>query len=698
MNLFALAGISCAISCLVLGVLALSFGRTTLHRILFAFNIAVAVWGLGLFMVGVADTVAASITGWKAAHLGGFFVGVLFYHMVCVLTGIERRKLLWLGYAQGIVFNILSFSTDKVFNKVRDSFGLLYNDVTPLLFVAIGFYLFYIVLSYVELTKFLKKTKGYKRTQTLYVIFGFMFGFLGGTSTFIPEFGIDFVYPFGNFGITFYCFVVSYAILRYRLMDIHVAIKKGMVYSLSAGILTTLFVLMILTMTRFLSDMAGVNSFRITAVAAFVIAISFHPLRDRVQRLVDKKFYKRTYDYYSTIQQVSSTLASTFSKENVLKFIGNILYEVLGLETVTVLAYMPADGSFEKAYRISGESSLQPDKGNGDNPLPVLHKDSEAVKILSMTKEIIIKDELPLFEDLYGKATEEALSSDLEKFEAGAMMPVFLDGKLSYIIMLGEKLSGDMFTTEDIKLLSTIADQMSIALKNAEFYAGKMKTERLASIGMMSATFAHEIRNPLTSLKTFAQLMPEKYNDKEFRTTFSKIVEGEIEKIDTLIGDLLDFSSDKKSSRVNDFNIVELVDETLEYIIGKVGTQAEVIEVFRLYHDNVIDMAGDAAKLKQAFGIIIMNGFQAMHGTGKLKIEVKRNGGSIDVDVTDTGEGIPHEDISKIFDPFVTTKEMGVGLGLAITKRIIEDHEGKIYVRSRVSEGSTFTITLPMKK
>ena len=234
-------------------------------------------------------------------------------------------------------------------------------------------------------------------------------------------------------------------------------------------------------------------------------------------------------------------------------------------------------------------------------------------------------------------------------------------------------------------------------MKNAQFYGNKVQTERLASIGMMSATFAHEIRNPLTSLKTFAQLMPEKYNDPEFRDTFSKIVEGEIEKIDTLIGDLLDFSTEKKSARVNDFNIVELVDETLGYIKGKVGPQKKNIDVVRLYHENVIDMSGDATKLKQAFGIIITNGYQAMNGNGKLTIDIRKNSEGVDVAISDTGKGIRHEDISKIFDPFVTTKEMGVGLGLAITKRVIEDHEGKIHVRSRLAEGTTFTVSLPVK-
>jgi signal transduction histidine kinase len=285
----------------------------------------------------------------------------------------------------------------------------------------------------------------------------------------------------------------------------------------------------------------------------------------------------------------------------------------------------------------------------------------------------------------------------MEKFDAAAMLPGFVDGKLSFITVLGDKLSGDMFNIEDINLLSTIAEQTATAVKNAQFYGNKVQTERLASIGMMSATFAHEIRNPLTSLKTFVQLMPEKYNDPEFRDTFSKIVEGEIEKIDTLIGDLLDFSTEKKSTRLNDFNIVELVDETLDYIKGKVDSQKKDIDIVRLYHENVINMSGDATKLKQAFGIIITNGYQAMNGSGKLTIDIRKNAESVDVAISDTGEGIRHEDISKIFDPFVTTKEMGVGLGLAITKRVIEDHEGKVHVRSRLAEGTTFTVSLPVK-
>jgi len=698
MNAFAIAGLILGITSSCLALIVFLYGRTKLHRIWAFFNIAVAIWGFGCFMVGQAGNAAAALVTWKFAHIGGIFVGVLFYQMVCEFCELNRRRSIVAAYAVGIVFLFLNLATDLLINKIRYVFNsLYYNDANALFSVLVFLWLFIVAWSFAELIRYLPKTKGIKRTQTIYIITGFLVGFLGGTSTFFPEFHIDFLYPFGNFTIPIYCLISTYAILRYRLMDINLVFKKGIVYSLSAGILTCVFLLIILTMTRLFSDMVDVNSFQITAVAAIIIAVLFNPLKNSIQRLVDKKFYKRSYDYYSTIKHVSSTLASMFNRNNIFKFIGDTVYEILGLEGVYVLAAVPAEGIYEAVYHISKDGGSSMNALTENNGKFNIDEKSEALKIFDKSRDLIVKDELPLLEEKFGLDVVEEIRKDMEKFKGEVLIPIFVDSKLSFLIVLGEKLSGDMFTNEDINMLSTISDQMVISLKNAQLYSGKVQTERLASIGMMSATFAHEIRNPLTSLKTFAQLMPEKYNDLEFRDTFSKIVVGEIEKIDTLIGDLLDFSTEKKAVRVNNFNIVELVDETLDYIKGKVDSKNKNIDVVKLYHENVIDMSGDATKLKQAFGIIIMNGYQAMNGSGKLTVSINRHEKKVDVAITDTGEGIRHEDISRIFDPFVTTKEMGVGLGLAITKRVIDDHEGKIHVRSRLAEGTTFTISLPVK-
>jgi signal transduction histidine kinase len=660
--------------------------------------LVVALWGLGLYLVGDATTEKEALLGWQIAHLGGFFIGVLFYHMICIFCGIQRRKILYFAYSQAIILNILNFATTYLFNKTRFVFDLYYNEATPLLVLGILFYLSLVILSYYELFRFLPRTKGHKYVQTLYIIFGFMIGFVGGTSTFMPEFRIDILYPYGNFGITFYCLVVTYAILKYSLMDIHLVIKRTMVYSLSAGILTSIFVVIIISMTKLLSDVAGINSYTITAVAALIIALLFNPLRNRVQIIIDKVFYKTTYDYYATVQQVSSTLASMFDLQRVYKFIGNIVYEVLGLRSVYLLAAVPG-GGFEVVYHTSKKSKskkVNPESENIEKGLRINNR-SSIVKFCKKTKDIILKDELPSIEVNFGREIVDRIKSELETIHGEAVVPVSIDGKISVLLVLGEKLSGDMFTTEDINLLNTISNQTSVAVKNASLYKDKVDSERLASIGMMSATFAHEIRNPLTSLKTFAQLMPEKYNDTEFRNTFSKIVEGEIEKIDGLIGDLLDFSTEKKSARINNFNLVELVDETVDYVKGKLDFEKKSITIKKDYKENELDMSGDANELKQAFINVIANGCQAINGEGVLTVEIKQNRKNVEVAIADTGEGIHPDDISKIFDPFVTTKEMGVGLGLAISKRIIEDHNGRINVKSKLLKGSTFTISLPVQ-
>ncbi|RJQ14453.1 MAG: hypothetical protein C4560_12285 [Nitrospiraceae bacterium] len=408
-----------------------------------------------------------------------------------------------------------------------------------------------------------------------------------------------------------------------------------------------------------------------------------------------KKRDRRTYDYYATIRQVSSGLASRFDHNSIFNFIGGVTYEAMGLDRIYLLAAAPGRG-YEVVYK---RGKRHKDKKTGakrnDNKESLkIDNRSGIVKFYGKSDDIIIKNEL---KKGHGAEEIESIKKDLALFEGEVTVPVFVDHKLKLLMVLGGKSSGNMFTREDMDLLRTISLQTAIAVKNAGFYRERVNSERLASIGMMSATFAHEIRNPLTSLKTFAQLMPEKYNDREFRDTFSKIVVGEIEKIDGLISDLLDFSSKKKSTRMNNFDLMELVDEIVDYVKGKLDFEKSGIVIEKKYNGDEINMAGDAGKLKQAFTNIMINGCQAMYGEGTLKVHIKLKDGHADISVEDTGEGIHSEDLSKIFDPFVTTKEMGVGLGLAISKRIIEDHNGKIHVRSRLSKGTVFTVSLPVQ-
>jgi signal transduction histidine kinase len=499
-------------------------------------------------------------------------------------------------------------------------------------------------------------------------------------------------------------------------MDINVVLKRTAVYSLSAGLLVGFFVVVVLATTKYLSNLAGITSPVITAIAALSIALLFNPLRTRIQKNIDKVFYKRTYDYYTTIQKVSHELASSFSLGRIYSFIGDIILSALGLKNIYFLSFVPG-GNYVMVHSLSHRGKSVPKdkeiinipKGssarthNTENRMQesekAINRNSGIIELLK-TYDVIIREELPQIPKINQEVADK-VDADLKPFEGEAVVPVFVDNKLELLMVLSEKISGDIFTDEDIKLLNTISDQTAIAIKNAKLYMDKLSSDRLASIGMVSATFAHEIKNPLTSIKTFAQLLPERYSDIDFRENFSKIVVDSVDRITGLIADLLDFSAGRSPGEMIPSDITGLMDEIIDEVKANLKLNNRKINIEKDYKNININVLGDEKRLRQAFTNIILNGCQAIPGgrdDGIVRVGINENEKNVDISVTDNGDGISSEDITRIFEPFFSTKTIGAGLGLAITKKIIEDHYGKIVVDSTFKKGTTFKITLPIKK
>ncbi len=751
MNPFTAAGLLLGITCLSLVLIVLVHGKTKLHRVWALFNLVISLWGFGAFLVGKSTTPSSAIINWKLAHIGGIFIPVCFFHTICIFSNIEvkRRNFIIFAYLQGLFFLFLN-STDLFITQVRFVFNSLYYNQSTGLFYPLFFFIWIslVMWGFYELVMYYKESSGIKKNQSLYLLVGMLVGFSGGGTNFFPMFGID-IYPFGNFTIPIYCLISTYAIFRYRLMDISLVFKRTAAYSLSAGLITAFFAILVLTITNLLSTIAHVSSFTISIFAVVIIALLFNPLRNRIQKIIDKTFYKKTYDYIETVNKVSHDLASILDLKKIFNSVGDIIFSTMGLKSIYLLAISPSEdyevvysmeyGGGKKGRQQTTEHRVQttddrpqdgtksdekirlytpfqkedsPDfhplakvmtrrGGEGEFEREIQMKishGSDLVRLLKTSNDVVIKDELPGIVEVIKQETIDNISSAMKPFNGEVVAPVFIDDKLSLLIVLGGKLSGDIFTNEDVNLLRTVSNQTAIAIKNASLYAEKLRSERFASIGMMSATFAHEIRNPLTSIKTFAQLFPEKYMDTDFREVFSKVVVDDIERIDGLIRDLMDFSSIGKAlSYIDDVDVVSLIDEILSYLEGKLGLENKKISVEKIYKDVKINILGDSEKLKQAFINIITNGCQAMGENGVLKVNITPKGREVDIAISDTGKGISQEEISRLFDPFYTTKPMGMGLGLAISKKIIEDHGGRIIVESKISKGTTFTVSLPGK-
>jgi PAS domain S-box-containing protein len=225
-----------------------------------------------------------------------------------------------------------------------------------------------------------------------------------------------------------------------------------------------------------------------------------------------------------------------------------------------------------------------------------------------------------------------------------------------------------------------------------ELESERIKSQRLISLGEVAAGIAHEIKNPLVSIKTFADLLPEKYEEDDFRNKFSKVVSQEITRINDLVGEMLNFVKEPILNYEKVF-IENLIEEVLSLLYPQLDEQLIVIETELPELRESVSV--DRPLLKQAILNICLNSVQAMPNGGKLIVGARYSDSSLTIHIEDTGPGIADSIRDKIFDPFVTDKADGVGLGLSICHKIISAHGGRIMLKSDESTGSRFEIVLP---
>lgn len=217
-----------------------------------------------------------------------------------------------------------------------------------------------------------------------------------------------------------------------------------------------------------------------------------------------------------------------------------------------------------------------------------------------------------------------------------------------------------------------------------------LRTERLATIGQLGASVSHELRNPLGTIKNSAYYLTMKlgYADEKVKKHLT-IIENEIARANKIISDLLSFARDTKLAlQMSHINTI------VQYALSHTQVPDTVKVITRLGEDLPSVMA-DPDQIQQVFINMIVNAVQAMSDGGKLEISTRAEGDFVVTEFRDNGCGIPEENLERLFEPLFTTKTKGIGLGLAVSKRIIAAHEGSIEVASEIGKGTTFAIKLP---
>ncbi|RLF35254.1 MAG: hypothetical protein DRN03_05500 [Thermoplasmata archaeon] len=222
------------------------------------------------------------------------------------------------------------------------------------------------------------------------------------------------------------------------------------------------------------------------------------------------------------------------------------------------------------------------------------------------------------------------------------------------------------------------------------------RADRLRSLGELSAGVAHEIRNPLTGIATTAQLLREKLADEEDKIKYLSVILDEINRLDGIIKNLLLFARPQKPNPSEGavFSIVEAVVPLIE---EKAKERGVTVRLINELDDDTCMM--DSDQIKQVLLNIAINGIEACSDGGRLTISIRQaeEPSFIQIELADTGKGIPDDIGDKLYNPFFTTKSNGTGLGLSISRKIVESHGGKIYHRSKPGEGTSFFVELPRK-
>jgi signal transduction histidine kinase len=543
-----------------------------------------------------------------------------------------------------------------------------------------------------------RRASGYRRTQLVYYFSAWLIFFLIAHITIILlEYRLR-VQPIGLLILPLNLGILAYVMNKARLADYNVVIARVLLYTITmvvlAGVTLVFLGGLALVAPGFMNQQQLMFAFMLSMTIGVGLTIILPKLLPHAERLMQERLFAGRYGYQDALSGLVRELSTLPTIDQVLDTVATALHSQMQISRALLLLQDPLSGD----YKLQAESGLGP---ADEVEALVLHEDAAVVKWLQENRDVLVRDEMVR---RVPQRERELLEAELNVLKVALCVPMILDGRLVGLIGLGEKLSRDMFFVSDLRLLETLATEVALAVKYRRIEDEAVRKNRLVELGTIAAGVAHEIRNPLASIKTFAQLMPERVDDPEFRNEFGKLVLKDVDRITKVIESMLAFARPAQVN-IKEQPANELVEEAI--LLVQPRLKAKRIELTRAFHGNPI-VKVDKHQILQVLVNLLSNAADALHEQGKVRVATgmaqldigaggNGNRSFAVVEVSDNGPGIPAAVRSRLFDPFFTTKKEGTGLGLSISQKIVRDHGGTITVSSVEGKGTTFQVNLPVK-
>ncbi len=618
--------------------------------------------------------------------------------------------------------------------------------------------------------------------------------------------------PLGLVPLTF-----ASAIVRYRLRDVEVIVKRGLAYAAFLIATVALYTALLRLTTFAFGRGDDEHTWIVALLATVVVVLIAQPVKEAVQNALDRVFYRDRYDYRRALVGFARDLNSDLDVVRLSQRLVNRIVETLVVDRMALMLLDERSGNFGSI----GDFGFS-------QPVPVLPRSSSIVRRLDGGHTVALDDPI---------AAARFVAEEVEFWrDAGIyyFVPCVFEGGTIAVLALGRKDSGEPFNSEDLALLTAVASQVATAIENGRLYRqlhlkaeelGRMRafnenileslddglvvfdederivrwnralesfygvttsdavgrrlsdvfdqpfvdalaaarrehprgatlyrvplsgrrpmepqrllvnatvvplqnasdadhvaggtillienitdrvrleeqlqiSEKMASIGLLAAGVAHEVNTPLTGISSFTQMLLENADPADPRTRLLEKIERQTFRAAKIVNGLLNLSrpASASSERIHvDLNAV------VSDVLSLLEHQFEVgkIKVRRELSGTPVTVLGIEHQLQQVFLNLFLNARDAMPRGGWLSVTTRAAGGRAVAEVADTGSGIPPEQLSRIYDPFFTTKAIGrgTGLGLSITYGIVREHDGEIHCDSTVGKGTRFTLALPL--
>lgn len=696
-------------------------GRTPVERIFLPIALlgAVLCADMGLIFNTASAATALGIT--RAGHALTVFLIPAYVHFFHVYLRVEKRT--WLvpvAYGYATILMVLAPTPLLIASMQRHYFGYFGRGgpLYPLVGAGAGAATVYVL---VLLHRAMGNTRSRVQKNRLRFVsagFGFLGLLVGGNVA--TGFGLP-LYPPGGFAVVPLS-VFAYGLFRHDLLDMGLLARKSLIYSAVTALLTGGYALTVTLAERVITEFRFADSIWAPLGFFLLVAVVFGPLRNRVQALVDHFFHKTSAAYHQTLLTVSRTIATVLDQDRIAGELLNTVADALGVDRCA-LYLIRSDGSGLGLY--AARTGL-------DGPPFPNRCDSIEDLVAHLASERIACSETGGHR--FGAETPPAVRRDLAAAAAAIALPLVFQGRLNGFVLLGEKRSGDLFTAQDLILLETLAGQCAMAVENARAYrtiaemnrtleakvrqrtaelenalAEKersqemlIRSESLAAIGQLVAGTAHELNNPLTSVKSLLQSVMEdlgQWNgteppDEDWIEDL-RFADGELSRARDIVASLLDLSR-QTQTYAEAVDMAVVVQQSLRVLHNPI--KGSGVTIVREFDSNLPSIRGNFANLGQVVLNIVKNALQAAGdgGTVTLATRFDADAGRVIFACRDTGPGILPHLRKDIFKPFFTTKAVGegTGLGLYVSHEIVRRHGGHLVLTH--DPRTTFEVRLPV--